>query len=287
MSDNCPVDLDSPRAVKEYLNSRGITLKKRWGQNFLVSREWRRRVVELAEVCPGEAVWEIGPGIGSLTEGLFTAGADLTLFEIDHGLIELLRERFGEAVHIVPGDAVRSWQEIAGDQGPPAKIVGNLPYSSGARIIASFVESDLPAPPPMVVMVQQEVAERMVAPPASPEYSSFTVLVAACYAVTQVGEIGPEAFFPRPRVRSAVLSLTPREESTAPEIRRNLSRLARSLFASRRKTIRNGLQRNFDEEERRRLTDALAAVGVDPGRRGEELSPDTYRRLAAALTTRG
>lgn len=277
------VDLNSPREVKRFLNDRGISLKKRWGQNFLISEPWRRRIVDLANVGPGERIWEVGPGIGSLTDGLLEAGADLTLFEIDHGLIALLEERYGERVRIVPGDAVRSWQEESRENGPPKKVIGNLPYSSGARIIASFVESDLPEPPPMVVMVQQEVAQRMVATAGSSDYSSFTVLIASCYNVKREGEVGPQAFFPQPRVRSSVLSLEPRGEPLSPVGRRGLSRIARGFFASRRKTIRNALHRHFSEEEQRRLGDTLAAAGVRESRRGEELPPELYEKLAHAL----
>ena len=278
-----PLTLTSARAVREFLAERGITLKKRWGQNFLFQERWRRWILELAKPQQDEKVWEIGPGIGALTEGLFDSGADLTLFEIDYGLIDILSERFGERVRIVPGDAVRTTHEELVQSGPPSKVVGNLPYSSGARIIASFIESELPEPPPMVVMVQREVAERMAADPGGEEYSSFTVLVRSSYAVRIEGDVPPDAFFPQPRVKSTVLTLTPRQDAPGPRERWELSRIARGFFASRRKTIRNALKRSFTPAECEHLIKLLEQLKVPLERRGETLSLETYRALAKGL----
>lgn len=278
-----PQELSSPREIRDLLARKEITLKKRWGQNFLFQQRWRRWIVELADPKPDQRIWEVGPGIGALTEGLAESGAELILFEIDHGLIEILEERFGETVRIVPGDAVRSWHEELERSGPPSKVVGNLPYSSGARIIASFIESDLPRPPAMVVMVQREVAERMAAKPGGEEYSSFTVLVGSSYSVKLAGDVPAGAFFPPPRVKSTVLTLTPREDAPGPEERGRLSRLARGLFASRRKTIRNSLRRGFAPDEVERLTVLLKEHGISSDRRGETLSLEEYRALARGL----
>ncbi len=280
------LNLGSPREIRDFLAQKEITLKKRWGQNFLFQPRWRRWIVELVDPKPGEQVWEVGPGIGALTEGLVEYGADLTLFEIDHGLIEILKDRFGDAVRIVPGDAVRSWHEELERSGAPKKVVGNLPYSSGARIIASFIESDLSRPPAMVVMVQREVAERMAAAPGGEAYSSFTVLVGSSYLVELRGDVPADAFFPPPRVKSTVLTLTPREDAPGPEERERLSRLARGFFASRRKTIRNALRRSFSPEESQRLLALLKEQGVSADRRGETLSLETYRFLAQGLNSR-
>lgn len=281
--DEEPLTLTSAREIREFLSNKGITLKKRWGQNFLFQVRWRRWIVELAKPRQDERIWEIGPGIGALTEGLVHSGANVTLFEIDYGLIDILSERFGATVRIVPGDAVRSSQEELSRSGPPTKVVGNLPYSSGARIIASFIESDLPEPPPMVVMVQREVAERMVAEPGGEEYSSFTVLVRTSYTVRLEGDVPADAFFPQPRVKSTLLTLTPRKDAPGPRERQEVSRIARGFFASRRKTIRNALRRSFPQEEGEYLTRLLEKWEISLERRGETLSLETYRSLARAL----
>jgi 16S rRNA (adenine1518-N6/adenine1519-N6)-dimethyltransferase len=280
-----PLTLTSAREIREFLSRRGITLKKRWGQNFLFQERWRRWIVELADPKDGEKVWEIGPGVGALTEGLVSSGAEVTLFEIDYGLIEILSERFSGTVRIVSGDAVRTAREELHRSGPPAKVVGNLPYSSGARIIASFVESDLSAPPPMIVMVQREVAERMAAEPGGEEYSSFTVLVRSSYTVELRGEVPPDAFFPQPRVKSTVLTLSPRREAPPPRERQELSRIARGFFLSRRKTIRNALKRSFPGEESSYLVSLLEGRGISLERRGETIDLETYRALAAGLVS--
>lgn len=277
------VDLSSPRDVRRFLEERGITLKKRWGQNFLFQEHYRRWIVELLAPEEGQEIWEIGPGLGSLTDGLVASGAAVTLFEIDHGLIELLRERFGEAVTVVAGDAVRECVVRLQEGLVPEKVVGNLPYSSGAKIIASFVESPLPAPPAMIVMVQREVAERMIAEPGGEEYSSFTVLVASAYEARLEGDVPPSAFLPAPRVRSTVVRLTPKAEVVAAEQRRALSTVTRALFTSRRKTARNGLRRAFEPEQAGRLVGRLEELGFSGDQRGEEFPLEVYLALAKAL----
>ncbi|MFW6215281.1 MAG: 16S rRNA (adenine(1518)-N(6)/adenine(1519)-N(6))-dimethyltransferase RsmA [Alkalispirochaetaceae bacterium] len=277
------VDLASPRDINSFLEERGITLKKRWGQNFLFQERYRRWIVDLLAPLPGERIWEIGPGIGALTDELVASGARLTLFEIDHGLIELLSERFGEGVEIVAGDAVKRCREALDQGPPPSKVVGNLPYSSGSRIIASFVESNLARVPPMVVMVQREVAQRMVAEAGGQEYSSFTVLIGSCYTPRLEGEVPADAFTPSPRVRSTVVRLEPREDALPPPQRIALSTVARALFSSRRKTVRNCLRRNFDGPQVDKLTSRLEELGYSPDSRGEELSTDVYAALARRL----
>ena len=288
------VNLDSVREVTEALSARGLTPKKRWGQNFLVDGNVRRAIVSRVRAQAGERAWEVGPGVGSLTELLLDREVDLTVFEIDHGLVSLLQEEFGERenLEIVAGDVLDTWPERAGGKPPPRSIVGNLPYSSAAVIIASFIEAGFIADQ-FLVMVQDEVADRMVAGPGTRTYSAFTVLVQSRLSVTKSMRIQPSSFFPRPEVASALVELRPRGD--APDIADPavLTAVTRAVFHARRKTVVNSLtQAGLVVAGRRRAltrseaTAVLTAAGIDPAVRGETLSVERVVGLANLVAER-
>lgn len=288
------MNLDSVREVTGALADRGLTPKKRWGQNFLVDGNVRRAIVARVTARAGEPVWEIGPGVGSLTELLLDRDVELTVFEIDHGLVSLLREELGGRANleIVPGDVLRSWPERAGRARAPRSIVGNLPYSSAAVIIASFIEAGF-MPDQFLFMVQDEVADRMVSGPGTRTYSAFTVLVQSRLSVTKSMRIQPSSFFPRPEVGSALVELLPRTD--APDIADPavLTAVTRAVFHARRKTVVNSLiQAGITIGGRRRAltreeaTALLTAAGIDPAVRGETLSVERVVGLANLVAKR-
>ena len=288
------MNLDSVREVTAALSSRGLTPKKRWGQNFLVDGNVRRAIVSRVRAQTGERVWEIGPGVGSLTELLLEREVELMVFEIDHGLVSLLHDEFGgrENLEIVAGDVLDTWPDRARGSLPPRSIVGNLPYSSAAVIVASFIEAGLISDQ-FLVMVQDEVADRMIAAPGTRTYSAFTVLVQSRLSVTKSMRIQPSSFFPRPEVASALVELRPRADApdiTDPAI---LSGVTRAVFHARRKTVLNsvtqaglvvgGHRRALTRDE---ATMLLAAAGIDPAVRGETLSVERVVRLANLVAER-
>jgi 16S rRNA (adenine1518-N6/adenine1519-N6)-dimethyltransferase len=287
------VNPDSPSDIRSALEEMSIGLKKRWGQNFLVNRGARERLVDLLGLRPGEATWEIGPGLGSMTGLLLERGARLVAFEVDRGLCRYLRAAFeGEArFSLVEGDFMRTWEPALAAHGAPARLLGNLPYRSASLMIAAIVESGL-RPAAIVFTVQRELAERMTAQPRTKSYSSFSALCQACFTITARGDLKPGSFFPSPEVVSTAIELRPRPGGPDTATVRFLSGLLRALFAARRKTLRNNLlaARLPDGTSAARVAAALEGEGISEGSRAEEIPPEVFVRLARQLsgeTSRG
>jgi 16S rRNA (adenine1518-N6/adenine1519-N6)-dimethyltransferase len=291
------IDYDSPVALRAFLEGAGLAMSKRFGQNFLVSRQARERV--LAELSlgaekgkgarEGEPVWEIGPGIGAMTAMILDAGFELSAFEIDHGFVRVLERSFGERsnfrLHV--GDFLDTWE--AGDR--PAAILGNLPYNAAASIIAAIIEGfDLPLaeggptgglPRRMVFTVQKEAAQRMAAKPGTKDYAAFSVLCGAACKVRLAFDLGAGSFWPPPKVTSTVVVMEPRQDPILPGERRAFSSFVRATFASRRKTLKNNLKAVGRTEEE--ILAGLSAIGAVPEIRAEALAPGELAALFKAM----
>ena len=282
------MNYDSPAEIRATLAGLGLALKKRWGQNFLVNPGVRGRILELLDPQPAEVVWEIGPGLGCLTSGLVGRCRRLVAFEIDHGLLRFLQRAFGgmEGFVLEPGDAVERWVHVRERWGTPDKVIGNLPYSAASAVIGSFAQAGF-APKRLVFTVQRELAARLTARPGGKDYSSFSALCQHAYEVRERFAVRPGSFYPAPRVMSAVVELEPRVPAEEPALRALFNDLVRAAFRSRRKTLWNNLQAwpaavRYGPE---RLRAALAAAGIDPGCRGEELGPEALAGLARRLAS--
>ncbi|MDR0589544.1 MAG: 16S rRNA (adenine(1518)-N(6)/adenine(1519)-N(6))-dimethyltransferase RsmA, partial [Spirochaetaceae bacterium] len=217
-------------------------MRKKFGQNFLINPGARRQLLEALEITGGDAVWEIGPGLGAMTGGLLDRGAVVTAFEIDRGFSRILQDLFKnrENFRLVTGDVLKTWKTL--QDGAPF-LLGNLPYTIGAVLLADFIEGRRFFKR-MVVTLQRETANRMLASPGSKDYSSFSVLCASVYTITPLMVLKGPSFYPVPKVESQGVRLdlrTGREPGKYPVFFRAL---VRSLFSSRRRTLRNNLQ-NF------------------------------------------
>lgn len=272
------MNFDSPAEIRALLEERGLALKKRWGQNFLVNRGARQRLVEILAPLSNETVWEIGPGLGAMTELLARSAGRVFAFEVDRGLCRFLEETLVNlrSLTLVQGDFLDTWSATLRHQGAPDRILGNLPYRSASLMISTLVESGL-RPRRMVFTVQRELADRMASAPGQKSFSSFSVLCQACFTVAGRGDLQPGSFFPVPDVVSSIVEMTPVPSAPAGEELRRLSALSRSFFSSRRKTIRNNVK---DEAVR----EALEKEGIDLGMRAEQLAPAVFVRLARRLT---
>jgi 16S rRNA (adenine1518-N6/adenine1519-N6)-dimethyltransferase len=278
---------DSPAEIRATLEEMGIALKKRWGQNFLVNRGARERLVAMLDPRPGELAWEIGPGLGSMTALLLRRGVRLIAFEVDRGLCRHLRDEYTRESDftLVEGDFMKTWKSALAEHGAPRRVLGNLPYRSASLMIAALVEGGV-RPDAMVFTVQRELAERMAADPRSKAYSSFSVLCQASFSVEDRGDLKPGSFYPKPEVVSTVVEMKPRQDGLEPEAVAILSGLLRGLFTARRKTLRNNLLagRFAAGVTAEGIAEALEAEGIDLGARAEELSPETFVRLARRAT---
>jgi 16S rRNA (adenine1518-N6/adenine1519-N6)-dimethyltransferase len=277
------LNYDSTKEIKSLLESLGIRLKKRWGQNFLINRGVRQKIISLLDPQLNDLIWEIGPGLGSLTNDLLILAGKLLCFELDRGLIAYLQNTFAghENFILIPGDVLKTWKNTADKYGIPDRVVGNLPYSSASAIIAALAENNC-LPPRMIFTVQKELARRMTAPVGNKNYSSFSILCQFAFSMRNHGDIKPGSFFPIPEVTSTIVELHPRKDLSAPRDRALFLALLKSLFVSRRKTIRNNLLSGWAATRYREdlLLKALKISDIDPGIRGEELPVEAFIKLA-------
>lgn len=251
------------------------------GQNFLVDPDVVAAIVETAGIRPGDAVVEIGPGMGILTAQLLDAGARVTGVELDDQLAELLRAEWSgnPDFRLVERDA-RHVDVEAITGGQPYVVVANLPYSVATVVIRHFVEAANP-PTSLTVMVQREVAERMTATSGE---MSLLGLATQFYTEADIAFIvPPDVFLPPPKVESAVVTMRMRE--TLPldvPARDRMFALATMAFQRKRKTVANGLAQGLGRS-RAEVEAEIAALGIDPGLRPQALSVDDWVLLATGV----
>lgn len=274
--------ISDPGVTRHILKAFDLHASKRLGQNFLIHGGTVAAIVETADIRPGDRVLEIGPGLGTLTQGLVEAGAIVTAVEVDKKLPAVLRETLAgyEQVRIVGGDILKTdIPALMGDA--PFKVVANLPYYITTPILLTLLEKHLPITR-IVTMVQREVAERMTASPGGKAYGSLSVAV-QYYTVPRLAiEVAPRCFLPPPAVASAVMDCVVRQAPAVDVADEKLFfQIVRAAFGQRRKTLGNALKSlGFAQAA---LMDALSAAGIDPMRRGETLSLSAYAALTAAL----
>ena len=234
-------DYNAPSALAAVLDEHGFGMQKKFGQNFLINAHIRQELISALGLSAGDAVWEVGPGLGSMTSLLLEAGADLTVFEIDRGFVQLLTSYFGSyhSFHLIEGDVLKTWKAEYQRHAPKA-FFGNLPYNIAAKLIAATIEAECFFDR-MVITVQKEVGLRMTATPGSADYSSFSVLCQWAYDVEPIRDIAPAAFWPKPNVESRALRFTKKQSPQPVRDARLFLSLVRGLFSSRRKTVKNNL----------------------------------------------
>ncbi len=253
------------------------------GQNFVIDPNTVRRVVGLAGVAAGDRVVEVGAGAGSLTLGLVEAGASVVAIERDRHLLPVLEDVLEDAlecgdVRLVEADALTvEWAEVldSSDEGAGSwKLVANLPYNIATPLVLDVLD-EVPAVGLLVVMVQAEVAERLAAGPGRPGYGSPSVKVAYHATAGVVARVGPDVFYPRPRVSSAVVRIERRDRPAVDADPEPLFALVRRAFGQRRKMLRRSLSGVVG-------AGAFADAGVRPEARPEELGVEEWGRLATA-----
>ena len=262
-------------AVADLLRRHEIRPRRSLGQHFVIDPNTVERIVRLAGVAPGERIVEIGAGCGALTVALADAGATVFAIEIDGRLVGALAEVCaGRRVEVLQADAtdIASWSAHLAGAGP-TRLVANLPYNVATPLLLDILDG-LPQITAMLVMVQEEVAERLVAKPGRAAYGLPSLKVACRARAEILGRVPPTVFRPRPRVSSALLAIDRLAEPAADNID-DLYRLARRAFGQRRKMLRVSLRGAVTPA-------AFAAAGVDPAGRPGDLAVEDWSRLAAA-----
>ena len=271
----------SPEVVHYICKRFDIKMSKKLGQNFLIKRGIVDEIVHAAELTPGEPVLEVGPGIGTLTQGLAQSGADVTAIELDRRLLEVLATTLSsyDNVRIIHGDVLKlDVPSIMNHK--PFKVVANLPYYITTPIIMSLLESKLPIER-LVVMVQKEVALRMVAKPGTKDYGALSVAVQYYTEPDIVLDVPPKSFLPAPAVTSSVIRCVLRDKPPVDVIDEKLFfRVVKAGFAQRRKTFSNtmkttGLTKN-------QIDELLAKANIDGQRRGETFTLQEFADVANA-----
>ena len=292
---------NSPRELKIFLEENSLGMRKKFGQNFLINPNIRERLLDALEIKPLEKVWEIGPGLGAMTMGLLERGAELTAFEIDRGFINILKELFScnNNFNLVEGDVLKTWPKISRENNISKHIslFGNLPYNIAAILLADFIEKKFFFNK-MVITVQFETAQRLMAKPGTKDYSSLTVLCNSVYKIRPLMKIKGPSFYPIPRVESQALrfDLIPLSK----ELPKYFNPLTRVLFTNRRKTIKNNMlnfvysviekymkttnkQHDVEQQVSNIVSNALEKMEISGNIRAETLDINGFIRLAEIL----
>lgn len=280
-------DIATPIRTKEILKKHGFSFKKSLGQNFLIDTNILHNIVKTAELDSSQAVLEIGPGIGALTEHLARAAGKVVAIELDQRLLPILSETLEpySNVDVVHGDVLKVdlhqlfKEKFAGFS--KVHVVANLPYYVTSPILMRLLEEELPLGN-IVVMMQKEVAERIAAGPGGKEYGALSI-IAQYFAKPEIAIIVPHSvFIPQPNVDSAVLKMAVRQTPPVEvKDRKQFFHVIKSCFAQRRKTIFNNLLGTmFGKERRDQLVEVLEKAEIDPSRRAETLSIEEFAKLS-------
>jgi 16S rRNA (adenine1518-N6/adenine1519-N6)-dimethyltransferase len=251
--------------------------RKRFGQNFLQKQEVIDDILHAIGPQLDDLMVEIGPGLGALTTPLAKALKQLHVIELDRDIVKVLQEKHdGGNVVIHEGDALKF--DFA-SLGSNLRVVGNLPYNISTPLLFHLAEH-IGSVRDIHAMLQKEVVERMVAAPDSSAYGRLSVALQYRFEMEKVLDVGPDAFYPQPKVQSAVIRMTPRENREPAAVDEALfARIVTTAFSQRRKTLRNTLRNDLA------LAD-FEALRIDPSARAETLSVSDFVRIANLLSAK-
>ena len=253
--------------------------RKRFGQHFLHDQGVLQAIADALRLKDGDRILEIGPGQGALTDYLYAnKGMHYLAIEIDRDLVPLLPRRYPN-IHVINQDVLRvDLNEVfAGDaapDGPPWRVVGNLPYNISSPLIIKLIDHVLAAPGTigdMHFMLQKEMASRLSAIPGTKAWGRLSVMIQVTARVDYLFNVGPESFTPPPKVDSSVIRITPLANAHLPVARQNLDQVLRMAFSARRKRLSNALKN---------LAIDWQAVEVDAGLRADDVTVKQYIALA-------
>jgi 16S rRNA (adenine1518-N6/adenine1519-N6)-dimethyltransferase len=277
-------DLTSPRIVRALFEEYGLQPRKQLGQNFLIDANIVRKIAAFVDVRSGDAVIEVGPGAGALTHALALSGADLLAVEVDRGLAAMLDGLFQPwpEVKILHQDILKvTWAELISRFFPASasiKLVSNLPYVISGPFIYALLKESFPFQS-AVLMLQKEVAQRLVAAPGDGDYGGLSVLCQYYTTGKILFDVSHNVFWPRPTVGSAVLKLEPKRRELAAKEEEQLWFLVQGVFQQRRKTMLNSLLRLLPHP-RNLIISLMEEAQVEPTIRPEQLTVDQFAKLA-------
>jgi 16S rRNA (adenine1518-N6/adenine1519-N6)-dimethyltransferase len=273
------MSIDDLPPLRDVIERHELMARKSLGQNFLLDLNLTAKVARQAGDLQGQTVIEVGPGPGGLTRALLAQGANVIAIERDERCLSALQEiadHYPGRLRVIAGDAMETdFKALAGND--TVKIIANLPYNIGTQLLIGWLLSE-PWPPyyaSLTLMFQREVAERIVAKPASDAYGRLGVLTGWRTEAKITFDVPPQAFTPPPKVMSSVVHLIPRATPLACDAT-ILGRVTQAAFGQRRKMLRQSIKPLGGET-------LLAKVGIDPTRRAETLTIDEFVALANAV----
>ena len=268
--------------IRKILAEYDIRLTKQLGQNFLHDANQLRKIVAFAELTPSDSVIEIGPGLGPLTELLLRQANEVLAIEKDERLFEILQKRFADFknLKLINADALIYLKKCS-DDFSNRSVVSNLPYSVASPILVEFARRETP-PKKMIVTVQLEVAQRLMARHSTEDYGVLTLLVQIRYKPVDYFKIPSSCFFPEPKVDSACVKFVRRENEPLDINQRELFyKIVNRAFSQRRKMMLKLLKQDFSEAL---LRQAFSALNIPETARGESVSLDQYIELTKILS---
>ena len=268
--------------IRKILAEYDIRLTKQLGQNFLHDANQLRKIVAFAELTPADSVIEIGPGLGPLTELLLRQANEVLAIEKDERLFEILQKRFADFknLKLINADALIYLKKCS-DDFSNRSVVSNLPYSVASPILVEFARRETP-PKKMIVTVQLEVAQRLMAQHSTEDYGVLTLLVQIRYKPVDYFKIPSSCFFPEPKVDSACVKFVRRENEPLDINQRELFyKIVNRAFSQRRKMMLKLLKQDFSEAL---LRQAFSTLNIPETARGESVSLDQYIELTKILS---
>lgn len=272
-------------SIRRELSEYGLVPKKGWGQHFLVDRNILNKVIRTAQIGKEDVVLEVGPGLGMMTLALARLAKRVIAIEIDTQLIEILKKKLEDVsnVEIIKKDILEiNFNKLLNKEDQPAKVVANLPYQISTPLLFRFIESRKVFST-LILMLQREVAERIVASPGGKAYGPLSIFIQLFSNLSICFYVKPSAFFPPPKVESAVVKMVWREKPIVNlEEEKWFKKVVKGCFSYRRKTLINALKHSEvslpkDSEAR------IEKIGIDPQRRPETLTIEEFARLAEIL----
>lgn len=259
----------SPKWIKETMNKYKLYFDKRFGQNFLIDENARKRIIESVDIGKDDEVIEIGPGLGSITSKLVKKASKVYAVEIDKRLASVLKDILAaDNLEIICDDILKTDLNIYNEG---TKVVGNLPYYITSAIIMRFLESEIKYGD-MVFMMQKEVGERILSTTKDKQYGILTVICQLMADIEKVFVLSQNCFMPKPKVDSIVLKFKRKNI----EIPKSTIKIVKAAFSNRRKTVFNSLLNHFDREK---VLLMLETAGIEKTRRAQNIEVEEYIKM--------
>jgi 16S rRNA (adenine1518-N6/adenine1519-N6)-dimethyltransferase len=264
--------------VRQILRQRGLNVRKKYGQNFLIDSNIIEKILRVTDTRPEDVVIEIGPGLGALTKGLSRRSQQVIAFEIDAGLSGYLKDEFSNLAHVQIHQADFLDVELAYDT--PVTVVSNLPYYITTPILFKLLEADQ-AIERIVLMMQKEVAERLVATPRTKQYNALSVILQYLADVKIEFHVPKTCFYPVPDVDSSVVKITVKDHSGHDDVKPFIT-FVKNAFHQRRKTLLNNLSSTYNYKKVI-VEQALGQLELPAASRAEELTLSDFMSLYETL----